>query len=175
MHEFDHHRRFRKAWESVRIVRPVRYSLFTFGDSTLPYLLVCGGSDSQTPSVLTRGAVKISRPMIITPESAKPEFRGFFENAEEEGVLQFLMARKASFSNLKFQNQHRAEQTLHEPAEDVIARLNRQLDDEEEDNVAILASPTNLGGVAVLRYTAERVWQSGPDNIQELRERGFLP
>jgi hypothetical protein len=26
-----------------------------------------------------------------------------------------------------------------------------------------------------LRYAAERVWNSAPDNIQELRERGFLP
>jgi len=26
-----------------------------------------------------------------------------------------------------------------------------------------------------LRYAAERVWSSASDNIQELRERGFLP
>jgi len=29
--------------------------------------------------------------------------------------------------------------------------------------------------MAVLRYAAERVMASGPDNMQELRERGFLP
>ena len=38
--------------------------------------------------------------------------------------------------------------------------------------VAILAG---LAGLAVLRYAAERIMQSAPDNIQELRERGFLP
>ena len=39
--EFVAHDRFRKAWHSVKIVRPVRYSLFTFGDTDLPYFLVC--------------------------------------------------------------------------------------------------------------------------------------
>ena len=53
--------------------------------------------------------------------------------------------------------------------------LHRRLDDEEEDRVAILTAPQNLAGIAVLRYAAERVLKSAPDNIQELRERGFLP
>ena len=54
-------------------------------------------------------------------------------------------------------------------------RLNRQLDDEQEELVAILSAPPPLAGVAILRYAAERVWQSTPGNVQELRERGFLP
>jgi hypothetical protein len=31
-----------------------------------------------------------------------------------------------------------------------------------------------MGGIAIMRYAAERVWESAPGNIQELRERGFL-
>jgi len=27
----------------------------------------------------------------------------------------------------------------------------------------------------VLKYATDRVWHSAPDNLQELRERGFLP
>ncbi|MEZ6113719.1 MAG: hypothetical protein R3C99_22310 [Pirellulaceae bacterium] len=56
-----------------------------------------------------------------------------------------------------------------------MARLNRQLDAEEEDRVAILTAPHGLAGIALMRYAAERVRESAPDNIQELRERGFLP
>jgi hypothetical protein len=41
--------------------------------------------------------------------------------------------------------------------------------------VAILSAPHRLGKFAVLRYTAERIMESAPGNIQELRERGFLP
>jgi hypothetical protein len=76
---------------------------------------------------------------------------------------------------LKFENQHGAAQIVSDSVEEVVSRLNRQLDGEEDDRVAILTAPHGLGGVAVLRYAAERVWKSAPDNIQELRERGFLP
>ena len=31
--DFDEEKRFRDLWDSVRIERPVRYSLFTFGES----------------------------------------------------------------------------------------------------------------------------------------------
>jgi hypothetical protein len=58
--------------------------------------------------------------------------------------------------------------------EEAVARLNRQLDDEDEDRVAILCAPESLARFAIFRYAAERVLQSAPDNIQELRERGFL-
>ena len=59
--------------------------------------------------------------------------------------------------------------------EEIVAKLNRQLDDEEEDRVAILTAPVSLGGLAILGYTTERVLSSAPGNVQELRERGFLP
>ena len=58
--------------------------------------------------------------------------------------------------------------------EEAVEKLNRQLDDEEEDRVAILSSPSELSGFAVFRYATERVLASAPGNIQELKERGFL-
>lgn len=59
--------------------------------------------------------------------------------------------------------------------DEIVNKLNRQLDEEEEDHTAILTAPPDLAGIALLRDAAERVWNSAPDNIQELRERGFLP
>ena len=172
--QFEQERRFREAWEAVEIVRPVHFSLFTFGESMLLYCLVCGDREARTPTSITRGEVRITRPVLITPETARPEFRNFFETAEEEGVVQFLLSRTAQFSNLKFDNRSGTEQIVSDSVEEATAKLNRRLDNEEEDRVAILTAPPNLGHVAVLRYAAERVWQSGPDNVQELRERGFL-
>jgi hypothetical protein len=171
----DPERHFRQLWEAARIARPVHYSLFTFGESNLPYFLVVDSEQRNEPVRLTRGEVTITRPMIITPENARPEFRGFFEDSEFNGMVDFLLARSAAFSHLKFDNHHGAEQTLSDSVEEVVARLNRQLDSEEEDRVAVLTAPYGLGGLAVMKYAADRVWRSAPDNIQELRERGFLP
>jgi hypothetical protein len=175
----DPERRFREAWESVRIERPVHYSLFTFGESQLPYYLVCRAEKPRDPVSLTKGEVRITRPTIITPDSMRPEFQNFFEEGEGEGdgeeMIDFLLARSAAFSHLRLNNSASAQQRLSNEVEEVVARLNRELDAEEEDRVAILSAPRNLAGVAVLRYAAERVWSSAPDNVQELRERGFLP
>ena len=173
--EFEQQRRFHEAWESVEIVRPVHYSLFTFGETVLPYYLVCGISKPGTTVSITKGDVRVKRPMIITRDNARPEFHNFFENSDEEEVAEFLLARMAQFSNLQFENLSGAKRIVSDSMEEAIDKLNRQLDGEDDDRVAILAAPPNFGGVAVLRFAAERVWQSGPENIQELRERGFLP
>ncbi len=174
---FEHERHFREAWEAVAIERPVHYSLFTFGESDLPYFLVCRASQPGELVSLTKGDVRITRPTIITPQSDRPEFRNFFRENDEDGAgfIEFLLARSAAFSHLKFDNTAGPERIVSDSVEEVVARLNRQLDAEEEDRVAILTAPKELAGVALLRYAAERVFASAPDNLQELRERGFLP
>jgi hypothetical protein len=173
--EFEHRHRFQQAWEAVRIVRSVPYSLFTFGNSELPYYLVCDAAKGATTVSVRRGEVKVTRPLIITPDDVHPEFRNFFEDDEDESAAQFIMARSAAFSNLKFENSSGPAKIVTDSVEEAVAKLNRQLDGEEEDRVAILTAPAKLGGFAVFRYATERIAQSAPENLQELRERGFLP
>ncbi|MCA9040296.1 MAG: hypothetical protein KDA65_08125 [Planctomycetaceae bacterium] len=172
---FNQERKFREIWEAVRIERSIPYTLFTFGDSELPYYLVTGDNQPGTLVKLARGEVKISRPKIITPYSAHPEFENFFHSDLEEEFIQFLMARTAAFSNLKLTNQIGSEEIVSDQVEEVVERLNHKLDKEEEDRIAILSAPPGLSNVAILKYTAERVVESASGNIRELREKGFLP
>jgi hypothetical protein len=173
---FDPEAYFRSAWESVHIARPVSYALFTFGESELPYFLVVDSEQPRNPVSVTRGEVKITRPLIITPQNARPEFLHFFDESEDVGgMIDFLMARTAAFRNLKLENQHRRAELVSDSVDEVVSKLNGKLDAQDEDRVAILTAPHGLGGVAVLKYAADRVFQSAPGNIQELRERGFLP
>ncbi len=173
--DFHAEQDFHNAWNAVSIEREVEYSLFTFGDSDLPYFLITSEEEDGKTASVTQGNIKISRPRIITPGSDHPEFENFFESEEDSGLVDFLLSRSAAFSNLRLKNENRKSEMVSDSVEEVVARLNRRLDDEEEDRTAILTAPFGLGGVALLRYTAERVWTSAPDNIQELRERGFLP
>ena len=173
--EHEQERRFRTAWEAVAIRRPVHYSLFTFGESVLPYFLVLSAAKPGQTVSLTQGAVRITRPTIITPDNARPEFDNFFDDSANERLVQFLLARTAGFSHLKFANASGPKRITSDSVEEIVSKLNRQLDDEEEDHTAILTAPPELAGIALLRYAAERVWSSASDNIQELRERGFLP
>ncbi len=166
--------RFREAWNLVRIERSVSYGLFTFGDSDLPYYLVTT-SDAEKLVKIRRGNVTISRARIITPDSMHPELRNFFEDHEETQFIDFLMTRSAAFSNLRLTNDAGPERIVTDTVEEAVARLNRQLDDEEEDRVAILSAPSELAGFAIFRYASEKVLSSAPGNIQELREKGLLP
>ena len=175
LEEFDDESRYRDIWEAVQIARPVHYSLFTFGESELPYFLVCDKPADEDTVTVTQGEVRITRPTIITPENARPEFRGFFGEQEDDSIVEFLMARTAGFSNLRVDNTSGPAEIISDRVEEAVEKLNRRLDEQEEDRTAILTAPYGLGGVALLRYAAERIWQSAPDNVQELRERGFLP
>ncbi|MEZ6047763.1 MAG: hypothetical protein R3C11_19730 [Planctomycetaceae bacterium] len=72
--EFDpfyQERKFKQMWDAVRIERSIPYTLFTFGDSELPYYLVTGDNQPGTLVKLAREEVKISRPKIITPYSGR--------------------------------------------------------------------------------------------------------
>lgn len=173
--EYDQESHFRRMWDAVRIERRVTYSLFTFGDSDLPYYLVTPQTGDDNTVRIRRGQVTISRARIITPESMRPEFRDFFEEQEERGFADFLMTRAAAFSNLKLSNHRGSEKIVTDTVEEAIDRLNKQLDSEEEDRVAILSAPAGLAGVALLKYASERITDSAHDNLNELRERGLLP
>jgi hypothetical protein len=173
--EHEQERRFRAAWGAVGIRRNVHYSLFTFGESLLPYYLVLSATKAGQTVSLTKGEVRITRPMIITPDNARPEFQNFFDDPDNEQMVQFLLARTAGFSHLKFTNAAGPTRLVSDSVDEIVNKLNQQLDDEEEDHTAILTAPPQLAGIALMRYAAERVWNSAPDNIQELRERGFLP
>lgn len=172
--EFDQEMHFRRLWESVRIERGVSYSLFTFGDSDLPYFLVTP-QDREDTVCVRQGQITISRAKIITPDSMHPEFQDFFENTEDSGFAEFLMSRSAAFSNLKLSNHRGPERIVTDSVEEAVDRLNRQLDDEEEERVAILSAPQGMAGVALLKYASGRIMDSASDNLNELRERGFLP
>lgn len=174
--DFDNELRFRRTWDSVRVVRASEIGLFTFGDSELPYYLVCGPGQAGGMCKVRKGEVRIAKPLILTPDNMEPEFRDFFEENEDESIVQFMLARRASlFSNLKLTNRAGPVKLVSDSVEEVVAKLNRQLDDEEEDRVAILTAPASLAGVAVLKYATERIMAGAAGTIQELREHGFLP
>ena len=174
-HDFEDLQRLQAAWNLVQIARPVHYSLFTFGESHLRYFLVTHSVAADKTVSIRQGEVRVTRPLIITPDSASPELQHFFDDSDGEQVAQFLMSRMAAFSNLRLDNQVGATRIVTDSVEEAVSKLNQQLDDEEEDHIAILTAPAKLGGLAVFRYATERIVQSTPDNIQELRERGFLP
>jgi len=174
-YDFSEERFLQQVWNSVSIARSVPYSLFTFGTSDLAYYLVLQPAEDSAPVKVRRGEIKITRPVIIRPGDQSPEFQDFFESEEDSQLVQFLMSRTAAFSNLRLANTALREELISDEVEEVVDKLNRRLDQEDEDRVAILVAPERLAGVALIRYAMERIISSAPENLTELREKGFLP
>ena len=124
---------------------------------------------------IREGQITVSRARIITMDSMQPEFQDFFEENEDYGIADFLMSRTAAFSNMKVSNQRGKERVVTDTMEEAVDVLNRKLDNEDEDRVAILTAPAGLSGLALLKYASQRITDSAPDNLNELRDRGFLP
>lgn len=175
MHDYESEQRFRKLWSSVSIERTVPYSLFTFGVSDLPYYLVTAPEQPGELVEVKQGEVTVNRPNIITPYNAAPEFKNFFEDDDFFGMADFVMSRSAAFSHLQIENHAKKRELVSDSVEEVVEKINHRLDLEDEDRIAILTAPHKLGKLAVLRYTTERIMASSQDNLNELRERGFLP
>ena len=170
---FDPERQFRRLWNAVRIERAMPYTLFTFGQTDLPYFLVVAAENAGGRVGVTRGEVTITRPTILTPDNVRPEFRGFFEQ-DEGNMVDFLLARGMSFPHLKFDNRGGPADLVSDSVEEAVATLKARLDAADEDRVAVLSAPHGLGGLALLRYAVEKAVESAPGNIRELREKGFL-
>lgn len=166
---------FFSLWQQVKIERSVHYSLFTFGQSELPYYLITPPDEDHPLVEVREGEIRIARPMIITPNNAGPEFENFFNEEDDSSMIDFLMARSAQFSNLKLSNRTGKLKQESDQMEEVVAKLNAKLDNEEEDRIAILTAPRSLSGLALVKYAGEKIAESAPDNLQELRERGLLP
>ncbi len=172
--DFEEMRRMHAAWDAIQIVRSVQFTLFTFGESVLEYLLVTEGEPPERLVKIRKGEVKVTRPLIIRPDGEGPEFHNFFDDSDDERAVEFLISRTAAFSNLRFTNASGPERIVSDQIEEAVAKLQRQLDGEDEDRVAIITAPAALAGLAILKYTTDRVVQSAPGNVQELRERGLL-
>jgi hypothetical protein len=55
--DFGLERRFHEAWDAIRIARPVSFSLFTFGETELPYYLVCHPQSEGATVNITEGEI----------------------------------------------------------------------------------------------------------------------
>lgn len=176
---FEAERQFQRLMDRIKLARGVSRTLFTFGDSEIPYLLVFPPGDDGQAEVRP-GRVKVSRPTILTP-SSEPEFFGLFEEmADEAGVdlsdfVQFALRRTAAFERLKVENESQLPSKPGGGVAEVVDRLNAKLDNEDDEDTSILIAPRGLGALAVLKLTGDRIQKSSEANVNDLRLRGFLP
>jgi len=163
---------FDEAWQAVDVVRYSQPNLFTFGDTRLKYTVIAPSEIHQGETVLREGQVVVQKPMIINLLGAEGvHLEGFGEFDQMPG---FLIERMAYIPRLNYRNQEGRMEIVSTPANELIEQVIKKLDTEGDNLMGVMKSPAGAWQIGVLRYSVEKIVQSTPYNIQELRERGFL-
>ena len=172
MTEREVREQFEYAWKNTKIIRHVERSLFTFGDSTLPYYIVAEAILNKNHTVVREGEVVVKRPMVYTPYADSPVFEGFGDKEKESAF--FIIQRLAYIPPYKYQNDSKHIYVSPSPLDEAVQKLNQRLDSEDNRLVAIIKGAAEMWEVSVMRYAIERMVKSMPSNITELKEKGFL-
>ncbi len=75
------HKQIQKVFQRIRVVRPPKHRLSTFGASQINYQLVTDVPGLPDRSRLRLGLVTAEKPALITPQTLTEQFQGFSDEA----------------------------------------------------------------------------------------------
>jgi len=170
----DLEKKIEHAWKKTEILRQSRQLLFTFGDTELPYYVLAESLMNAGDTVVRRGEVVVQKPMIVAPPWQRgASVEGF--SSEGEACVRLLVQRAAYIPPYRYRNQAQSMAVQAGGLSETAERIGKKLEEDDDRLVAVIKGDPDLWEVSVMRYCIERMVQSTPHNIQELRERGFLP
>ena len=160
---------FQYAIENTRVVRAPEQRIQTFGSTSFRFFLVSELMDSVNKVRVRDGRLHADRPMLITPDYLQQHaLEGFGEKAEE--FLGWLRENARDLAILKYGFQFKktdiSEELVHCSMDDVVGRLKDELG-RRADPMSVLIQGVDEGWeVCLLKFTADLIQQSAPDNLQ---------
>lgn len=157
--------------QQIRLLRPPKHSLATFGTTSLRYVLLSPLDQEPASCRLREGEVTAQRPKIITPEIWAKRFEGFGEDEQAYG-RQIEKTYGDSFRALEYNFRNHLTQTTVEHARlpEVAERTRKVLADDDAPRTALLEGPDNHWPLAVMKFIVEMSLRSFPSNLRELEE-----
>ncbi len=168
---------FQYAIENTHVVRAPEQRIQTFGSTSFRFFLVSELMDSANQVRVRDGRLHAERPAIITPEYIKRQMlEGFGEKAHE--FLGWLEEHTRDLAILKYGFQFKktdiSEEVVHCPMADVVGRLNEELARRKDPMSTIIQGVDEGWEVCLLKFTADMIQASAPDNMGDWKRRGLL-
>ena len=163
--------RIQYAIEQTEVVKAPRQSLATFGTTNVYYYLICELMESV--NVVKEGRVIASKPRIVTPsylinlEGFSGQAKRFFEMISEK------FPQEAGIF-YRYKNEPLEMNVASEPAEAVIDKINRKIEERGDRLSAIIKGVEELWDVSLLKFTFELTRNSVHSNLAEFQSRGLL-
>jgi hypothetical protein len=161
--------------ENIRLVRPPRFDLATFGTTAVDYFVVSEAEGTAPGARLRRGKVTAQKPSIVTPDLWQRRFEGFGE--EQEAFGRALEGHYgSSFRALEYQFRNELEKTTDENlrASELIGNIDSTLAEDAIRGTALIHAPEAVWNLGVMKFIVEWSMRSFPSNVRELDERGFF-
>jgi hypothetical protein len=166
------------ALESTRVlVEPIR-RIDTFGESRFSFELVSELMDEVGVTRIRSGWVEMERPKIIRPEIYREiETEGFGDEAKK--FFEWLSQQGSAFNTLlqygfQFRRSDVHEEVIHEPFEEVTARLEERARREDDPFKVLLVGVDDSWEVCLLKFAVEMVEKSHEINLFDFRRKGLL-
>lgn len=168
---------FQYAIENTHVVRAPEQRIQTFGSTSFRFFLVSELMDSVNKVRVRDGRLHAERPALITPDYIREQLlEGFGEKAHEflgwlENHTRDLAILKYGF---RFKKTDISEEVVHCPLEDVVGRLNEELASRGDPMSTIIQGVDEGWEVCLLKFTADIIQQSAPENLGDWKRRGLL-
>jgi hypothetical protein len=168
---------FQYAIENTRVVRAPEQRIQTFGNTSFRFFLVTELMDAANQVRVRDGQLHAERPKIITPGYLQQQMlEGFGEKAQE--FFGWLQDHARDLAILKYGFQFKkmdiSEEIVHCPLEDVVGRLNEEVVRRADPMSAIIQGVDEGWEVCLLKFAADMIQQSAPDNMGEWKRRGLI-
>jgi hypothetical protein len=170
--------RIKAAVMNTQIVRAPKQSLSTFGTTNVYYYLVAEAAYNElvnsNETVIREGRVIAERPRIVTPsylsrvQGFSPEARKYFE------MLMTLQNPNAPGLIYAYRNEPKEVNFVSDGLPAVIARLNGEIDRNNNPLTSIIKGEDTLWDVSILKFIYEITQNSVADNVRQLNQRGLL-
>jgi len=168
---------FQYAVDNTYVIRAPEQRIQTFGSTSFRFFLVTELMDSVNKVRVRDGQLQAERPQIITPGYMQRQLlEGFGEKAGE--FLDWLQQNSRDLAILKYGFQFKktsiSEETVHCPMEDVVGRLKEEVDRRGDPMSAIIQGVDEGWEVCLLKFAADMIQQSAPENLGDWKKRGLL-
>ena len=162
----------KRVMSLTNIIRYPKQQIYTFGDTDFKYKIV--SSNQESGSTLRIGKLRCKSPTIVTPETFLQTFQGFSGDAEEFARRSYAdIVSRIRVLGYQFLHIHEQESQYSESARQVTDRILGELSESQID-IAVLTSPDDLWGIALVKVMFDVLKKSVRGNIEDLNERGFF-
>ncbi len=165
------------AMETTRVLHEPDRRIDTFGNTSFEFSILTEPMDEAGFVRIRDGRIEAGSPKIVTPEIIRGmQFEGFGEQADR--FLQWWKDNGPDLAVLRygfhFQKTDISEHTVHEPIEDVRARVVAEARRRANPMLAIIEGVDDTWEISLLKFGLDMIQKSQGINLFDFKRRGLL-